>query len=515
MTTARRFWRHDFTPVLLLAILALVLHLVTLQNYGLHRDEFLYIAMRGHLAWGYLEGPPFIAIIAKLSNMLFGHSVAAYRLFPALFSAGLVLLIGLITRELGGKRFAQGFAAAMFVFSPAFLRTGSLLMPNVFEHFWVGLAVYLVLKILNSENPRYWILLGLVAGLGLLTKYTVLLFIFSLGLAFFITHQRRQLAGKGPWLSLGLALLLFFPNLLWQHAHAWPVAEHLRTLAETQLANVQPGSFLTMQLLVLSWAAPFVVAGLLFLLLSPQMRTYRVFGWFYLITLAALLLLNGKFYYLLPVYPVLFAAGAVYVEQRLAAHSHFGWVKAVAVAVVILGNLPGIPYGLPILRPPAMRNYGLYMAEHFHLQEPLRWEDGKLHLLPQDYADMLGWENMVATVAEVYRDLRPEYRPKCAILAANYGEAGAIDFYRQKFGLPAPICAHGSYSLWGPGQATGELVIAVGVEERLLERYFERTEVMALATEDLARETVVPIYFCQNPKRPLTAIWPELAEHRY
>ncbi len=504
-------------PLAILIILAAVKLLIPLfahPDFEFHRDEFLYMAMGDHLARGYLEVPPFIALVARFAKFLLGESLYAMRFFPALAGALTLLLTGLMSREFGGGRFSQILAAVAFLLSLIYLRINLFLMPVSFDLFFFVLAVYLFIRTLNSSRPVLWILIGIVAGVGLLNKYTMLLFGFGMGIGLLLTPQRKTLKDKWPYIAAGIAFLIWSPNLLWQFQNDWPFFEHMRILAETQLSHVDPVGFLLVQLLMNLYSSPVWIAGLIALFFSQKLKRYRPIGWMYLSLLAVMLLLNGKVYYLAPAYPMLLAAGAVVIEafvQRM----NQQWIKPVILTILISGSLILLPIGIPVFSVPGMIKYFEFSSRYLGTGEALRWETGKLHELPQDYADMLGWEEMVNTIAKTYHRLPDSLRSDCAIFAANYGEAGAIDYYGKNFNLPRCISKAGSFWSWGYRDYNGEQVIIVGFDREDVLYFYEDVKPGEPFQYPHARESGSPIFISHQPRMSLTEIWQILKKYRY
>lgn len=496
-----------------LALLKFLLPFLAHPDFEFHRDEFLYIAMGEHLDWGYLENPPMIGALALVSRELLGDSLWALHFFPALAGAIVVLLIGLMVRELGGGRFAQALAAFAYIMAPAFMRSNTLFQPVCFDQLAWTLGAYLFVLLLKKETPRRWLALGLALGAGLLTKYTILLFGFALLVSLLFTPERRMLRTKWPWLAAAIALALLLPNLIWQHTHGWPVIEHMQTLSRNQLAHVAPTGFLLMQLLMAFAAFPVWALGLFFYF-SKEGQAFRAIGWSYAVCFAALLFFSGKAYYLLPAYPMLFAAGGVFLEKHILRTQRL-WLGPALFGFIFILNFIGLPHGVPLLSLANFEKYAAFTAEHMGLAEPLRWEDGVLHKIPQDYADMLGWENQAASVAQVYRSLTPEEQRQCVILASNYGQAGALQHYAKQYALPQVVGFHGSFYLWGPGRATKKILLTVGIDAEDLQPHFERVEAAGMITHPRARENDVPILICRNAHVSLQEVWPRLASERF
>jgi len=497
-----------------LAFIKLLIPFAVNSDFGFHRDEFLYMAMGDHLSWGYLEVPPFIAVVARITRWLFGDSIVGIRFFPALTGAVTLFLTGLIAREMGGGRFAQILSAVAYLLSVVYLRMNNLFQPVTFDLFFFVLAVYLFIKILKNDKPILWLLLGFVTGLGLLNKYTMLLFGFGIATGLLFTSCRRHFGNRWLWISASIAILIWLPNLVWQQANGWPFFEHMRVLSERQLANVQPLTFLLVQMLMNLYAAPIWLIGLYFCLISRDGKQFRPIGWMYLSLLIVLLFLAGKAYYLAPAYPMLFASGSVAIEKYIRVTMR-NWLKPAISCFVILGSITMIPTGVPVFPVETMINFFKFGSKYLGMSEALRWETGKFHELPQDFADMLGWEDLVVAVAKTYHSLSKEEKENCTILASNYGEAGAIDYYGGRYGLPKAISQNGSYWLWGYQKNQGETIITIGFEEEDVANFCNRVEAGAEFYYPHAREDGVPIFIARDPKISLQELWEILKRYRY
>ena len=309
--TSRRWLREDGVFVGLLALTVLLLQFLTNGRYGAFRDEFYYLACGENLAWGYVDHPPLIALLARLTRLL-GDSLFALRLLPALANSALVLLTGLIARELDGGRFAQGLAAASVAFAPIYLGTGGLLTMNGFEQVFWTLGALLLARLFRREEPKLWVPLGGVFGLGLLNKHSMLFFGFGLFVGLLLTRERRQFCSRWFWLGCAVAVLLFLPNLLWEIQTGWPTLEFMRNARLYKNSPVTPGEFVLQQILQLSPPTlPLWLAGLGFLLFAPNGKPYRPLGWMFVMLFVVFMATQAKAYYLAPIYPMLFAAGGV------------------------------------------------------------------------------------------------------------------------------------------------------------------------------------------------------------
>jgi len=511
---SRQILLSDIAILVYLSSIKLFIPLLTSSDFGFHRDEFLYMAMGNHLAWGYLEVPPFIALVAKIAHWLFGNGLYAARFFPALSGAITIFLIGLIVRELGGRRFAIVLATTAYMFGVVYLRINLFLMPVTFDLLFFVLAVYLLIRIINKETPGLWILFGVVTGVGLLNKYTMLLFGFGIAVGFLLTPLRKYYKNKWLWIAALIALFIWLPNLIWQNQNGWPFFEHMRVLARTQLSNMNPLVFLLTQILMIFYAAPIWLIGLFSLFFSRQFQPYRIIGWIYLSILIVLLLLSGKIYYLAPAYPMLLAAGAVAIE-RYVVKTRKNWLKPISLAVIILGGMTLIPVGLPVFSVQNSIRYFSFGARYMGIGEALRWETGKFHELPQDYADMLGWEEMVAAVAKTYYSLSEDERKNCAVFASNYGEAGAIDYYGSRYGLSPCISKGGSFWDWGYRNYNGKSVIIAGFNKEDVLCFYHNAETGATFTYPHARESGMPIFIGRDPKMTIAQVWQILKQYRF
>jgi len=496
-------------PVLLQAAVKLGLHLAVNARtpYGVHRDELLYLAMGRHLRlWG-MDFPPAIAIVAEVSRTFLGESLVALRFLPAVFGAGIVLLAGLTARELGGGRTAQGLAAFCVLTSPLFLRAANLLQPVVIDQLiWTAL-LYTLVRLCRGHGPGEWILLGLLVGLGLLAKFTIAFIGIGVAAAVLLSPLREARFTPWPWMALVVALVVGAPSLVGQVRLGFPVLGQMADLRTSQLERITPVDFLVGQLL---WgpAVLLALAGTVGLFASPGLRQFRPLGWSVVAAFVLLLLGHAKPYYAGPLYPAMFAAGAVLFER--AAQGLRGEILQAATIAVLFGFfLMVFPLGVPVLPPLEMATY----ARALGVTEAVRTNTGEVGALPQDYADMLGWKDQADAVARAYRALPPRDRKRAALVAGNYGEAGALDFYGPRLGLPPAVSPAGSYWFFGPGDRPGYVVITLGVPPERLRQYYDSVRTVAWVGHPwaVAEERRVPISVGTGARTTLQAVWPSLA----
>ncbi|HEX6668434.1 MAG TPA: glycosyltransferase family 39 protein [Gemmatimonadales bacterium] len=495
--------------VLVQAALKLALHLTVNARtpYGIHRDELLYLAMGRHLRLWNMDFPPAIAIVAEVSRTLLGESLLALRFLPALFGAGIVVLAAVIARELGGGKTAQGLAAFCVLTSPLFLRSANLLQPVVMDQLLWTALLYTVVRLCRGHGPGEWILLGLLVGLGLLTKFTVAFIGLGIAVAVLLSPLRGALLTPWPWIGLAAALAVGLPSLVGQVRLDFPVLGQMADLRESQLERIGPVDFLLGQLL---WgpAVLLAAAGAWSLLASPAMRPFRPVGWSCAAAFLFLLLGQGKAYYAGPLYPTLFAAGAVLVE-RVAPGFRGEILRGAIVGVLFAFFLLILPLGVPILPPLEMAAY----ARTLGVTAAVRTNTGGVGTLPQDYADMLGWKEQAVAVARVYQALPADLRERVVLVAGNYGEAGALDFYGPGLGLPPVVSPAGSYWFFGPGDRPGEVVITLGIPAESLRQFFDSVRTVARVGHLWAveEERQVAINLGTGARTTLQQLWPSLA----
>jgi len=499
--------------VLLLAIagVKLALHIATNVNYGIFIDEFYYLACADHLDFGYVDHPPLIALTTWLARALFGVSAPGLRLIPAILGSLTVLLAGLLAWKLGGGRFAQALAALAVTISPLLLFMNTILSMNALDALIWTLAACLLVLILNGGTRRFttthlWLLLGVLLGIGLQNKISVLFLGFGLALGLVLTPHRRLLLTRGPWLAAALAAVIFLPHLLWQIGNGWPTLEFMHNATAFKNRSMSPVEFIAEQafeahplnLILLLW-------GLCWLFFARDGRRYRVFGWAYLAIFSLFLISNGKPYYLGPIYPLMFSAGSCGIAALVRSRRPR---TAIIVVMIVFGALVA-PMTLPVL---PVERFVAYQRSLLGGAMPSS-ERKEVGSLPQHFADMFGYEERVALIAEVFNELPPGDRSRCAIYCGEYGYAGAVDLYGPRYGLPRAICGQNSYWLWGPGSTDGNLLIVIGegIDGDDLRETYNDVRVARLFRHPyvLPCRNNMPIFVCRGIKKPLEEVWLE------
>ncbi len=490
--------------VLVVATAKLLVHLYASHRYGYFVDELYYLACSDHLDWGYVDQPPLVAVILKLSRALFGDSLQGIRFLPAVAGAALVLLTGAITRELGGDRFAQGLAALCTLLAPGILALDAFYSMNSFEPlFWMGFA-YLLIRIIKTGNQKLWIWIGVLCGFGLQNKYSMLIFGAGIVTGLVLTSERQAFRHKWIWIGGAIAGLLFLPNVLWNIQHHFPFLE-LQANIRRSGRNVDLNliSFWGQEALsMLPFTVPVWLAGLWYFFSSTG-KPFRALGWAWLFTATVIVVGNPRIYYLFPAFPLLFAAGSVQWELWT---DQVRWPRTVGVALVLTLGVILAPLAVPVL---PVETYIRY-SNALHLAPP-RIENNRLGPLPQLYADQFGWDEMAAVVGQIYNRLPPDIRAKTAILGQNYGQAGAIDFFGPKYGLPKAISPHQNYFLWGIRDYTGESMIILDDRQSVLEGLFDHVEKAGHVDHPYSMPYEhFDVFYCRGLKKPLQELWPHI-----
>jgi len=512
-STAANRWLGPVAIGVYFAVLKLLLHFTFNGGYGYFRDELYFIACGEHLAWGYPDHAPMVALMAKTSRVLFGDSLFAIRFFPALAGALKVFLTALLVREFAGEKYAgksfAAFLACLCVFcAPVYLAIDNMLGMNSLEPVFWMLCVYFAVLAVRREEPRYWLWFGVFAGLGLMNKHSMVFFGVALVVGLLLTRERKVFLNKWFWLGGLAAFLIFLPNIIWEQQNNWATLELLRNVQESgKNVVLSPPEFIWRQIFMLAPPTAFVwIAGVWYFLANKDGKRFRFLGICYLVLLALMLALRAKDYYLAPVYPMLFAAGAVWWEEITARIRLLRFVKIAFPVLIVAMFAVALPMVLPVL--PVEKLIGYQEAIGF---KPPKSEVSHEGVLQQVYADQFGWPEMVEQVAAAYNSLPPEEREKTAIYGSNYGQAGAIDFFGARYGLPKSISPHQSYFLWGPRSYTGESVIVLGSSLKDAEKNCSSATVLGEVTHPytLSYEKY-PIIHCRGTKKPLAEIWPGL-----
>jgi hypothetical protein len=486
-----------------LAFADFVVHMLFAANYGYFRDELYYIVSgTQHLSLGYVDFPPFIAYVAALLYPISGDSLTSIHVVPAVIEALLVFVAGMIARELGGGRRAQVLAAISTAVALAFLAFGSLFTPDSFDSLWWSVLAYLTIRISRRDEPKLWTAVGLVVGIGMLTKLTILFFVAAL-LASFLAIPSARTKLRSKWLVLGALISVAFilPMTYWNSVNGWPMV-HFYTEFEGDFSGGGPANFLYSQVAIMSFLTlPIAIAGFYFYLRSKEGRQLRALGLASMILLVSMTVLDMKIYYLAPVYPMLFAGGAVLIERGASSKtgvSRWFGSRPFVACLIIVGALLA-PIAMPVLSPSTfISKYGV--SEYQNSPNP----------------DRYGWSIYVSNLSQAYDTLPASVRSQACILTSNYGEASAVNFLGRGSGLPEAISGHNNYYIWGPGSCTGQVVVTVGYSLSGLKSSFGNVTLLTTLTCEycISYEQNLPVYLCTNPTfTSVASAWTQLRHY--
>ena len=494
-------------PVILaIALLNIAVRLLVFDNLEYHRDELLYFSLGHHPAFGYASVPPLIGWISWLMQNIFGSNLFAVRIFPALLGGIMIFIVASMARELGGTRYSSILAAIGLSVCIFFMRTYFLFMPVHIEVFLWTLCIWLIIKFINTGKGRFLIFFGVAAGLALLNKYlSGLLFAGLLAIIPF-TKYRNVFKNRSFWTGIIAGGLIFLPNLTWQAIKGFPVINHMSELYDTQLVHMDVATFLTEQIVSPFAGSILVIGGLIFLFISKKMKNFRFLGFLALFIIVSLLFLKGKGYYTLGIYPMIIAAGSVAFSTWLR-----GRITRIALPFfMILITVPNVPFGLPIWDKEGLKVYFKVLDEKYGIDLGRRFEDGSIHSLPQDYADMIGWEELTAIADSAYQ--MTGEKATSLIYCENYGQAGAITVIGKKYGLPEAISFNESFRYWFPDEFPFEMKSLVYINDEPgedVKALFARITLIGRISDPDAREYGTGVFLCEEPVTSFNVFWEE------
>ncbi len=486
-----------WTPLLILAVLNTVLHSLFNNNYGFHRDELATFDDAQFLAWGYVAYPPLTPFVARIAFELFGASLVGLRFFSVFAVSCAGVLTGLAARELGARRTGQFLAALAALIAPVAIVQGSLFQYVAFDYLWWVCITFCMVKLCKTDDARWWIGIGIFIGLGMQTKYTIGFLVLGVVFGTLLTGARVYL--KSPWLWAGVAvsLLIWLPNLLWQYNHDFVSVEFLRSIHARDVRIGRTQNFLFEQFFVATnfVTVPLWLAGLWFYLFHSAGKKYGLLGWLYVVPFALMFVMQGRSYYLAPAYPLLFAGGAVLLEQWFAALSPRTAINLRFAACAVFA-VSGLIFSF-LLIPMAPIN-----SEWWKISSALN----------DNFKEQIGWTDLAQNTAEIYQSLPEAEKPRAAILAGNYGEAGALNLYAKSYGLPPVVSGVNSYYLRGYPEPPPETLIVVGFSEQYVNRIFKTCVLAGQNTNSLNVENEETldhkqIFVCRELREPWAEFW--------
>jgi len=492
--------KNDNLILCLMALCGTLIHILLNNQYGFHRDELDFIMSARQLAWGYISYPPITPFFARIGLELFGESLRGLRVLPAIAQGIVMILAGLMARDMGGKRNAQVTAAFAVFITPVSLMGGTLIMYFAFDYLWWVLVAFFLVRLLATDDARYWLGIGAGIGFGMMTKYTIAFWVIGLIVAVLITPARKYLRSKWLYLGAALALIIYSPNLIWQVQHDFISLEYLSSIHARDISWGRANDFLPKQLYETTnpFSLPLWTVGLTLCLFSASMKRFRTLGWMFVVTFALFFLNKGRSYYTGPAYVMLLATGAVWFENWLG--TKVEKTRRVGFGLLWSTQVIGSLIGILLIKPIAPINSPLWNVTSN---------------INNEVIEMVGWQDLTAQVAAIYESIPKSEKSRTVILAGNYGEAGALDLYGDEYGLPRVIS--GANSLWyrGYGKPEPETVIVVGFESSYAGRFFASCKYSGTVTnsynvknEETTKHT--GLYICHQPRQPWSELWQEM-----
>ena len=490
---------QNYSGTIIIAFFALVtfvVHLSVAKNFELHRDELLFVALGKNLDWGYASVPPFIGFLSYTAQLLFSDVPFGLKFFAALAGSGLIVIVGKITTELGGKNWAIFLACCAVALSPAYMATAALFQPVIFDILFWTLAAFYFIKLLKTQNENIWYWLILVCAIGFLNKYNIIFEISGFILALLISTERKLFLRKQFWIAAFIGILVVSPNIFWQVKNHFPVVYHMKELQRTQLSHLELSDFFFGQILdnlpaLWLWVIPFI-----FVFVKKAENWLRIYIVASVITFLLFAFGGAKHYYTFGMYPTLIAIGGFIVE-KYGITNVLKILKYAMALFMIVVSVFAAPIGLPILSRPNSVKY-------FQKIKPIignglfTWEDRKVHNITQDYADETGWQELAKLVDSAYESLSNEEKLHCAIFCENYGEAGAVGLYSKNKILKL-VSFSDSYLSWAPDSLNISTLIYVNDDSTEIKTHFETVTEFGRIENEYFRENHLPVFICRKP----------------
>jgi len=493
--------KTDNPILLLMAFGAVIFHIALNGQYGFHRDELDFIMNARQLSWGYVSYPPITPFFARIGLELFGESLRGLRILPAIAQGIVMILAALIARDMGGKRNAQILTAFAVFIAPISLFGGTVIMYFAFDYLWWVMVAFFLVRLLATDDARYWLGIGAGIGLGMMTKYTMAFFVAGLVVAVLVTPARKYLRSKWLYFGAGLALLVFLPNLIWQIQHNFISLEYLASIHARDISWGRSDDFLPEQFFLTTnpLSLPLWALGLSLCLFAVSMKRFRALGWMFLVTFALFAINKGRGYYTGPAYVMLLAAGCVWFEGWFEGLG--GKKRQVGFGLLWTTQVIGSLIGVILMKPIAPINSPLW--------------DITTGVTDDLFTEMIGWQDMTKQVAEIYQSIPEGEKPRTVILAGNYGEAGALDLYGDEYGLPRIISGGNNYWYRGYGDFEPETVIVVGFESSYAGRFFASCNYSGtvknsynVKNEETTYHT--GLYVCREPRQSWSVMWQDM-----
>ena len=494
--------------VIFFAFVKIAAHMLTAQNGGYYCDELYAIDLSKHLAWGYVDLPPLVPALIALTRTLLGESLLAIHLMPALAGAATLVFICLITRELGGKLFATAVTALSCLMCQFWLCASTYFGYDSFDQLMLAMFLFLLVRFIKTGNKKLWLGLGFTAGIAFLTKATILYYGPGFLVALLISKYRKHLLTAWPWLGLGFFLVVASPFIAWEIANHWPTLEFWGNYHSHLYQATPVEYFIAIFVSFNPIAFPVIAAGLYRIFRRFGETSFFFLGVLFLITTVFLFSLHARYHLLFALFGPLIAAGSVFFEEALSKINWRRWIQTAALAIMAAAAVVAAPIALPLLPGEQMREYDKVFGS---LYQAVKFDSGPPPELPLIYGFRNGWDSLARTTADVYHRLSAEDQAKCGgVLTDWFGPAGAIDFYGQKYGIPRAVSGHNNYYIWGPGDSSWEVMIAITWYRQRLDTFFADVQQVGKNYVEFGGPWMndIPIYICRRPNMPVKNIWP-------
>lgn len=498
MATGRKEQRRKLSfMILLMSVGNFVLHMAVSENYQLHQEAYLFLNYASHPAWGYISEPPFIMVLSFISVKIFGGAAFAVRFFPALASSIMVGLIGVLIKDLGGRKWAILLGTLSFALSPAFLNIAGLFHPLSFNVMFWFFFFYAAVQMLRTENYNYWYIIGLIVTLGLLNKYSMIFPVVFMVLSFIISGNFKVIFTRQFWISMIAVIILIIPNIIWQYNHNWPIMNHASQWTSVETIKMAPAQILSKQFLMNSPSIIVWMSGLFGLLAYRPFRKYIAIFLTFMFTLATLVYFSAKPYNMLGIYPILFVFGAYGLELITWQNKHIMPTITAFVAVVALVFLP---LGLPLIKTNSMVEYSKWVKS-LGIYAPFKWDDNTVRDLPEDHSKMIGWKEITRASNDAFESLSDDEKTRAAYFSPNMFISGALNYYNRKADYPVAFSLSASYLLWTPQVPPENVVlIVVGTPSDKLQSYFDSVEEKGVFESPYSVIDQTPIYILKGPQ---------------
>jgi hypothetical protein len=496
----RKFFTSDIAILLYTALATTVCHMLISGNYGYFLDELYTLACSRHLSLAFVDIPPVAPALLALNTAILGDSLPALHFLPSVFSGAVVILAGLMAKELGGGKLAVALAGISAAVVPVWMAVGSLYTYDFLDQFMIISLMYAVLLLLKRENPKLWLAIGIIAGVGIMTKPSIVFFIMAIALALLFTRHRKQYLTKWPWLGVLAAVVIILPALIWQIKNGFPIAQYWVAYSGSKAVHANPLEFIVMQVVGMNFfLLPLWLIGLWYFLFDKEGRKYNLLGVIFVVIFLVCLITGAKMYMVIPAYAMLLAGGAVAL-QKFFMKRKWKALLPVYAAIIVLTGIFQAPNYMPVLPVDSLIKYYNSVGVLFGVKTIRLDNDSQKVEIPDYFSNRFEWDTLVGDVAEVYNSLPEAERKDTAVVTQNYGWAGAVDEFGGKLGLPKAMCGQLNYYFFSLGDIGKKTWIMIGASKEDLEKVFGSVTLAKTSVTKIRQPYELEIYICRAPK---------------